>query len=136
MKQWEIIREAQENGKKIRNTKWRKTDNFVMWGGVNWIDNQGRITFPVLSADDWELYVEPIKTFGPDRAMYWLERGKWLRQTIWEPRDLFIKRGDSGNIVFGPDKYKRGKPNLYWFPTKWHLCDSEGNYVPEPEVEG
>lgn len=128
MKQWEIIREAQENGAKIRKKCWSDKQIHLVWGDGKWVDEYGKEFSVLLDRGEWELYIEPIKTFGPDRAMYWLERGKMVRNKLWRSGG-YVKKRETGLV---------SHENIYqsiadWFHTDWHLCDSDGNYVPEPE---
>ena len=128
MKQWEIIREAQENGAKIRHIEWAE-HWYIKWDGVHWMDHKGDICITGASiARELELYVEPIRTFGPDRAMYWLERGKFVKRRTWTSAILWedgysIREMKSGFLA----------ETANWFHNDWHLCDENGNYVPEPE---
>lgn len=126
MKQWEIIREAQENGAKIRKKDWIESQ-YVYWTDHGWISQGGIVEAVILNSSDWELYIEPIKTFGPDRAMYWLEKCFILKRKPWM-KNLQIGRRINGAITF-----RDGSEAVDWFHNDWHLCDSEGNYVPEPE---
>lgn len=129
MKTWEIIKEAQEKGAKIRGEHW-DTRSFIQWDGKRWIDEDGGLCGSTAIGTQWELYKEPIKTFGPDRAMYWLERGKMVKRKAWASGNTLIRDTENLRWVKG-----NGISALTdWFHDDWHICDKQGNYIPEPEV--
>lgn len=129
MKLWEIIREAQENGAKIRDKQW-DSGAYIVWGGKAWKDENGD-DFSLVDLNSLELYKEHIRTFGPDRAMYWLERGKLVKREAWVSGEYSVLIRDRENV-----RWKRSNyiiPLTDWFHNDWHLCDGHGNYIPEPE---
>lgn len=127
MKQWEIIREAQENGAKITNKHWNGL--WMKWDSENerWVNNHGRTDAFELSCNI-ELYIEPIKTFSASRAMYWLERGKMVKRKHWIGKCFFYRQEQKISLENDFTGYV-----TEWFHNDWHLCDEQGNYVPEPE---
>jgi hypothetical protein len=127
MKTWEIIREAQENGAKIRKKVWDPKSFFVTWNGKNWLGESGKITCISLDELDWEIYEEPKTYFGPDRVMYWLAKGHRVKRKPWM-KNLRIMKRDNGFVSFDD-----GSDCIDWFHADWHLCDENGNYIPEPE---
>lgn len=129
MKLWEIIREAQENGAKLHKPSWGD-GIFIKWDGHKWINQNGKPDFCELD-DRLGLYIEPIKTFGPDRAMYWLERGKMVKRKAWASVGDNVLIRDAERLLWF--KGNNISTLACWFHDDWHLCDSEGNYIPEPE---
>lgn len=130
MKQWEIIREAQENGAKIRQAAWKDKTQWMFWDKERntWMSKNGYATCIYTGEGNaLELYIEPIKTFSASRAMYWLERGKMVRRLEWYGKFYIKKSGTS--IICNQHLHAMN----HWFHADWHLCDEQGNYVPEPE---
>jgi hypothetical protein len=127
MKQWEIIRMAQEEGVKIRKSIWTKI-KWIKWENRKWIGDCGGYASILLDEHPFELYIEHIKTFGPDRAMYWLERGYRIKRKLWNA-PFYVSKNGATHVKFETHSSEKGS----WFHNDWHLCDSVGNYVPEPE---
>jgi hypothetical protein len=132
MKAWEIIREAQENGAKIRKKCWSDKYFFVTWNGKKWLDGSGVQFNIVLDEYEWEIYEEPRKYFSTSRAFYWLEKCKKVKRKDW-PAVEFIwvsfsrVRDWNGDVIDGRC--------VTFLSEDWHLCDENGNYLPEPTEE-
>ena len=127
MKQWEIIKAAQEEGARIRGKQW-SPNSFIQWDGKHWIDEDGELCGSTAIGNHWELYIEPIRTFGPDRAMYWLGKYEKVKRKAWTGAQWIERHANEHT-----DEKRRVFPRIDWFHNDWHLCDENGNYAPEPE---
>lgn len=130
MKEWEAFKLARETNAKIRRSCW-PDGSYIHQVDDKFVSNDLELTFHVNPADDWEVYKDPSKTFGPDRAMYWLGKGRLVRREACG-KDKHIRRRAMDPTTI---EWNNGVGVSFndWFHDDWHLCDVYGNYVPEPE---